>query len=200
MIHSTVLPTTVQHIEQLVAQRGMDVVDAPVSGGGRDAAIDGALTVMVGAEASALARSMPMLRAFGRRIVHVGACGSGQAAKLANNIMSHCNRLAYLEAVAFAASFGIAEPVLQEVVDHSSGRSWVQENIGLVDLHGSRHTMAGAAEHPYRFAKDLRYAVEAAHRAGITVPIAALAAHLAPAMYRSRWDSVGTARRAHEAT
>lgn len=187
IVHSTVLPATVVRLDEVLSPLDVAVVDCPVSGGGRRAAEAGALTLIVGAEAPALVRCRPLLAALGSTLVEVGGVGAGQAAKLANNVMSHLNRVGYLEAVRLALRYGVSEEVLNQVARRSSGGSWVQEHFDVLDRHGREHTLAGTPEHGYRYAKDLRYAVAAAHAVSLPLPVTGLVAELAPALYAERW-------------
>ena len=91
---------------------------------------------------SLLERVRPVLAAFGSHLIHVGALGAGQAMKIANNIMLHMNHLVALEALQFALSQGIQEEALLEVVNLSSGRSWVTETWGLLDAMFDDHPQA----------------------------------------------------------
>ena len=107
VVHSTVLLTTLEELAKALAAVGLDLVDAPVSGGAR-LAENGALTVMVAGPASALTRVRPLFDAVGRRTIRVGtAPGKAQVVKLANNAMMYANQLAILEATAFAEAHGI---------------------------------------------------------------------------------------------
>lgn len=106
---------------------GIDLVDAPVSGGVTGAE-EGSLTAMVGGTTTAVARAQPVLDALARRVVHVGAVGSGHAIKALNNLMSATHFLITSEALLAAQSFGLDPRVVLNVVNGSSGRSGSTEN------------------------------------------------------------------------
>jgi 3-hydroxyisobutyrate dehydrogenase len=193
VVHSTILPETVRRCAEAARQRGIDVLDAPISGA-RTGAMNGTLTIMVGGSRAAFDRAYPVLAAMGRTIVWIGPSGCGEAAKLANNIMSQGNRLVYLEALRLAESYGVSEEALNEVVNVSTGMSWAQTNISFLDDHGIKHTSAGAPDHPDRFAKDLRYAADIASKKGLQMPLTELSARIAPAEFRDRWANAARLR------
>ena len=106
---------------------GVTVMDAPVSGGVR-AATAGTLTIMVGGDATTVARVRPILDELGSRVVHVGDAGAGHAVKALNNLMSATHLLATSEAMRTAEAFGLDLAVVLDVVNTSSGRSGSTEN------------------------------------------------------------------------
>jgi len=121
-------PTTSRRIAERLAALDVAFLDAPVSGGvvGAEA---GALTVMVGGDAEALARARPVLEAFGRRIVHCGGIGAGDAVKAVNNALLAVHVWSAGEGLAALAKAGVDPTVALEVVNASSGRSNASENL-----------------------------------------------------------------------
>ena len=107
-------PATSRVIAQRLRQQGVDFIDAPVSGG-VSGAEKGALTVMVGGDASVLERVRPVLQSFGQKIVHCGAVGAGDALKAVNN--------------ALLAKEGVSDKVALDVINASSGRSNASMNL-----------------------------------------------------------------------
>ncbi len=105
---------------------GVDLIDAPVSGGA-DAAHEGKLTVMIGGSESAYQRCLPLLTCVGAMIAHLGVIGSGQKAKLINNGLMAANIKLASEAREMAASFGIDIAALDRLVMQSSGRSFAYD-------------------------------------------------------------------------
>jgi len=184
--HSTVSPVVVRECAEALETNGVAMLDAPISGG-RDGSEAGTLTIMVGGDDDAFAKAEPILQLMGSTVTKVGPLGSGEVVKLANNVMSMGNRLLYLEALRLAEAHGISEETLNQVVSGSTGASWAQENIAFLDLHGVRHTDAGTAGHPVRFAKDLRQIAALASENGIPMPITGLLAQIAPEEFRKRW-------------
>jgi 3-hydroxyisobutyrate dehydrogenase len=109
-----------------LAALGLDYLDAPVSGGVKKAQ-DGTLAILVGGTAAVLERCRPLLTAMGS-ILHIGAAGSGHAAKALNNYVSAAGLVATVEALHVAARFGIDPAVMTAVLNASSGRSNTSEN------------------------------------------------------------------------
>jgi 3-hydroxyisobutyrate dehydrogenase len=121
-------PATSRRIAARLAQRGVGFLDAPVSGG-TNGAEAGTLAVMVGGDASAFGRARPVLECFGSRIVHVGPVGAGHALKSVNNALLAVNILALGEGLVALAKAGVAPRTALEVLNASSGRSFVSEAL-----------------------------------------------------------------------
>jgi len=121
-------PATSRRIAQRLAARGVAFADCPVSGGtsGADA---GTLTVMVGGDEATFARARPVLEAFGRRIEHMGPVGTGHAMKAVNNALLAVNLEAFGEGVAALVKAGVPARKAVEVLNSSSGRSFVSEAL-----------------------------------------------------------------------
>ncbi|MDE3154837.1 MAG: NAD(P)-dependent oxidoreductase [Acidobacteriota bacterium] len=126
---STVGPPLVRAIAAAGAERGIAVLDAPVSGG-PEGAREGTLTIMAGGDPLELARVEPVLRAFGRTIRHMGPIGSGSVAKLVNQALTAIHAASAAEALVLGTAAG-ADPVrLLEVLSSSFGQSRVLERSG----------------------------------------------------------------------
>jgi 3-hydroxyisobutyrate dehydrogenase len=121
-------PATSRAIAQRLADVGVDFVDAPVSGGtsGAEAA---KLTVMLGGEGGAVARAQEVVRVFAAKMVHVGPVGTGHALKALNNALLAINIQASGEALAALVKLGVSGEKALEVINASSGRSNVTENL-----------------------------------------------------------------------
>jgi 3-hydroxyisobutyrate dehydrogenase len=121
---STAPPALARELAAALAPRGVDVLDAPVSGGtiGAEA---GTLTIMVGGSEAAAERARPLFEALGTLVVHVGDHGLGQAAKLCNNLCAGVNMAAIAQALALARSEGLDAVVLYELLLNSTGDSRV---------------------------------------------------------------------------
>jgi 3-hydroxyisobutyrate dehydrogenase len=128
-VHSTVHPDTVRQLARDAADRGVFVIDAPVSGG-EIAAKAGTLTVMVGGEAQAVASARPVFETFGSLILHLGEAGAGQNAKLINNALLAANMAMADHALTAGSALGIEIATLVELLSASSGRSYGQEVRG----------------------------------------------------------------------
>lgn len=120
---STVDVDSARAVAAQAAAAGLMALDAPVSGGVGGAAA-GTLTFMVGGPAEAFERVRPLFEAMGRRAVHCGAAGAGQAAKICNNMILGVTMIATCEAFALADKLGLDRQKLFDVVSTSSGASW----------------------------------------------------------------------------
>lgn len=123
VIHSTILPETCAALAEQCEARGIECLDAPVSGGG-GAAAEGRLTAMCGGSVTALGRARPALETFAGTIVHLGAAGSAQRAKIVNNALMAANMGLAYAACAAAEDLGIDRAAFVELVKQSSGRSF----------------------------------------------------------------------------
>ncbi len=121
-------PATSNRIAERLAAQGVAFLDAPVSGG-TSGAEQGTLTVMVGGDAGALERARPVLAAFGRKIVHCGAVGAGDAVKAMNNAMLAIHVWSTGECLAALAGMGVDPRVALDVINASSGRSNTSEHL-----------------------------------------------------------------------
>ena len=167
-------------LHAMAAERGCLSVDAPVSGGvgGAKAAT---LTIMAGGTSDAIERARPVLGHVSKRVVHCGEAGTGQAAKICNNMMLGVSMIGVAEAFVLAEKLGLSHQALFDVASTSSGQCWSLTSYCPVP----GPVPASPANNDYRpgFAvalmlKDLRLAQEAAQAAGATTPLGAEAAQL----------------------
>jgi 3-hydroxyisobutyrate dehydrogenase-like beta-hydroxyacid dehydrogenase len=121
-IHSTIHPDTCRRLADRAAERGVGVVDAPVSGGGPAAAAR-KLLVMVGGDAEHVARCRPVFETFGSPVIHLGPLGSGQLAKLLNNLVFTAQMTVALDTFAFAERLGMDRAATAQVLAAGSGGS-----------------------------------------------------------------------------
>jgi len=128
-VHSTVHPNTCRELAKKAGAQGVSVFDAPVSGGGV-AASKRRLLVMVGGEAAVVERCRPVFETFADPIVHLGELGSGQTAKLLNNLLFTANLATAATALSLANDLGVSPDRLTEVVSRSSGNSFALNAIG----------------------------------------------------------------------
>lgn len=167
-------PATCRRIAARVAERGVAFADAPVSGG-TNGAEAGTLTVMVGADPATFERARPVLEAFGRRIEHVGPVGAGDALKAVNNALLAINILAVGEGLAALVKAGVAPRVALDVVNASSGRSFVSEVLV------PERVLTGAWPRTFRLAlldKDVGIATDLLADTGVPGPVIDLAGTL----------------------
>jgi 3-hydroxyisobutyrate dehydrogenase len=171
---STIEPAVSRAVAARCRERGLRFVDAPVSGG-VPRAEDGTLAIMVGGEARDVEEARPVLAALGSSVIHVGPVGSGEVAKLCNNLIAGVAAVAVSEAFRIAEGFGVDPRVLTEVIAKSSGHTWVMEHMhpvpGLVDRAASSRNYAPGFTTDL-MAKDLGLAVNAARALRVPVFVA----------------------------
>ena len=119
---------TTRRLAERLAAKGIAFADAPVSGG-TNGAEAGALTVMVGGAPAVFERALPVLQSFGKRIVHMGPLGTGDAMKAVNNTLLGVNILALAEGLTALVKAGVPPRVAVETLNASSGRSFVSEAL-----------------------------------------------------------------------
>ncbi|HEX6211120.1 MAG TPA: 3-hydroxyisobutyrate dehydrogenase [Methylomirabilota bacterium] len=174
---STIDPGVSRRVAAALAGRGVRFLDAPVSGG-VPGAVDGTLAIMVGGEARDLEEARPALSAMGANVIHVGAVGSGEAAKICNNLIAGVAAVAVSEAFRIAEGFGVDPKVLTEVISKSSGNTWVMQQAhpvpGLVPRAASSRDYAPGFMTDL-MAKDLGLAVNAARELRVPVVVATAA-------------------------
>jgi 3-hydroxyisobutyrate dehydrogenase len=124
---STIDPTTTRRLSERAAEQGSTFLDAPVSGGVMKAQT-GELTIMVGGDEAALERCGPVLVHLGSRVVHVGPSGSGQVAKLCNNMLLAIIVGGLAETLVMGAKAGVDARVLSDIVRTSTGANWMLDN------------------------------------------------------------------------
>jgi 2-hydroxy-3-oxopropionate reductase len=180
---SSISPVATKRLAAAVAQRGGTMLDAPVSGG-EIGAINGTLSIMVGGEASALARVRPILECMGNpeRIVHVGAePGSGQVCKICNQIAIGGALAGVSEAFAVARKAGVDPAKVREALLGGFAASRVLEVHGERML--KRNYVPGFRARLYQ--KDLRLANETAGATGVAIPATAIVTQLMNALVTS---------------
>jgi len=177
---STIDPGTSQRVAARLQERGLRFLDAPVSGG-VGGATAGTLAIMVGGEAADLEEARPVLAAMGTSIIHVGAVGTGEVAKLCNNLIAGSALIAVAEAFRIGEAFGVDPQILTDVITKSSGATWVMGNMHPVP--GIVETAASSRQYAPGFmtdlmAKDLGLAVNAAREKRVPVAVAPAAQQL----------------------
>lgn len=177
---STIAPASAQKVAQAAAERGLQMIDAPVSGGTAGAQA-GTLTFIVGGSADALERARPVLESMGRNIFHVGGNGAGQVAKLCNNMALGVIMAATGEAISLGVAHGLDATVLSQMMAVSTGRSWATEVCnpwpGVLENAPASRGYSGGFGNDLML-KDLGLAVEAAVAKGASIPLGELARNL----------------------
>ena len=177
---STIDVDGARHCHDLCQKAGILHIDAPVSGG-IAAAASGNLTFMVGGDDAPFATARPLFEVMGAKIVHCGASGAGQAAKICNNMILGVTMIATCEAFALADKIGLDRQSLYDVVSGASGQSWSMTSYCPAPNIGP----ASPADNDYKpgfsadlMLKDLRLSQIAAESAGAETQMGALATEL----------------------
>jgi 3-hydroxyisobutyrate dehydrogenase len=177
---STIDPASVKAFAELAAQHGNTFVDAPVSGGTGGAAA-GTLTFMVGGTARAYEQVKPVLAAMGKNIVHCGEAGTGQVAKICNNLVLGITMAGVAEAMSLGESLGIDPKVLAGIINTSTGRCWSSDTYnpypGIIETAPSSRSYSRGFGTDLML-KDLGLATDAARLARQPVYLGALAQQL----------------------
>ncbi len=166
---STIDPTAARRLAAQAAERGITMLDAPVSGG-EIGAIQGTLSIMVGGDPAAFERCLPILRAMGRNIVHMGGPGAGQVTKAANQVVVALTIAAIGEALVLAAKAGVDPAKVREALLGGFAGSRVLE------VHGQR-ILERNFQPGFRIRlhhKDLRIALGLGRAVGASLPLTAL--------------------------
>lgn len=166
---STISPKTERTLDENLRARGAALVDAPVSGGDVGAR-NATLAIMAGGERQAFERVLPILRLLGKTITHCGPTGSGQIAKLANQILVSVTLLAVSEALVFARKNDLDPSTLIEAVSGGAAQSWQLTNLGprIIKRDFAPGFMIDLVQ------KDLRLVLEAGSRADVSLPATGL--------------------------
>ena len=185
---STISPEIARAIAAKLAEKGIAMLDAPVSGGVQGA-IDATLAIMAGGDAEVLARVRPLLDCLGKRIVHIGPNGAGQVAKACNQMIMVAAIQAAAEAMRLAAASGVDCGKVRQALAGGSAASRVLEVMGqrMVD----RDFTAGIEARLHH--KDYGLVLEAARRAGVPVPLTAAVAQQLNALMAQGWGRDDTA-------
>ena len=179
--HRTVLPTVLlcptiapQDVERFAAQlaaHGIDTIDAPMSGG-PDRARDGSMSLMVACPNATFERQRTLLQALASRLFHVSErVGDGARTKLVNNLLAGINLVGAAEVMALAERMGLDTTRTLDVIEQSSGQSWIGSDRMRRAIAGDFAPRA----HMTLLAKDTRLAIEAARAAGFEGPLGAVA-------------------------
>ena len=175
--NSTIKPAAARQIAAVMAQKGVQCLDAPVSGGDIGAR-QGTLAIMVGGPAEALEIVRPVFAAMGKTVTHVGEAGAGQVAKAANQIMVAAQMVAMAELLIFAKKTGTDPQKVVEAIKGGAAQCWTLDVKPPRLFSGNRSP--GFKAHMQ--AKDLNIIMETAQEYGIPLPSAAVDSQLYNAM------------------
>lgn len=175
--NSTIKPETARLLAARLAEKGVQALDAPVSGGELGAR-QGTLTIMVGGPAEALEKVRPVFMAMGKTVTHIGESGTGQIAKAANQIMVGAQMVGMAELLIFAQKCGADPRKVVEAIKGGAAQCWTLDTKPPRLFAGNRTPGFKARMQ----AKDLNIVLETARRYGVPLPMSAGNAQLFNAM------------------
>lgn len=170
---TTSTPSLAVRIAEAARARGVSALDAPVSGGDVGAR-EARLTIMVGGDAEAYERALPVFEVMGKTVTHMGGPGTGQHTKMANQIAIAGTMLSVVESLAYARATGLDPERVHGAISAGSAGSWSMSNYGPRILSGD----FAPGFYVKHFIKDLRIALAEAEAAGVDLPGLALAKQL----------------------
>jgi 3-hydroxyisobutyrate dehydrogenase-like beta-hydroxyacid dehydrogenase len=191
--HTTDSASLARELHAEAARRGLQFVDAPVSGG-QAGAVNGQLTVMCGGDEAPFARARPVAMAYAKAVTRVGAAGAGQLAKMVNQLCIAGLVQGLAEGIAFGEAAGLDVKQVLEVIGKGAAQSWQLDNRGKTMVDGKFDF--GFAVDWMR--KDLGLCLDEARRNGASLPLAALVDQFygdVQAMGGSRWDTSSLVQR-----
>ncbi len=170
---SSIDPNSSREVHQQGQLHHFHIVDAPVSGGVAGAAA-ASLTFMVGGSENSFLQAKPILESMGKKIIHTGSAGSGQAAKICNNMILGISMIAVSEAFTLAEQLGLTPKKLFEVVSSASGQCWAMSHYApvpdvLENVPANRDYQPGFTG--AMMLKDLKLSQQSAADAGVTTPL-----------------------------
>jgi 3-hydroxyisobutyrate dehydrogenase-like beta-hydroxyacid dehydrogenase len=164
-VHSTLAPSTVRLVAERAAAMGVDLVDAPVSGG-EQAAIAKTMSYMVGGPDAAVARCIPLFETSGRKITRTGEAGTATAAKLVHQHIVSVNMMAAWEGMRIGLAAGLDKAVLSKLIHDGAAQSWMADHWFSLNLRPHAIQV---------FRKDLTLCLALADELGLPAAAAALA-------------------------
>jgi len=190
--HTTASAGLARELHAVAGARGLHWIDAPVSGG-QSGAVNGTLTVMCGGDEAVIDAARPVMSAYARAVTRVGAAGSGQLAKMVNQICIAGLLQGLSEGIAFGEKAGLDMATVLDVISKGAAQSWQLDNRGRTML---------ADEFDFGFAvqwmiKDLGMALQEAARNGATLPVTALVMESYKEISRrggDKWDTSSLVR------
>ncbi len=191
--HTTASAAVARELHAAATSRGLNFIDAPVSGG-QAGAVNGTLTVMCGGDAAAFAAIQPVAMAFAKAVTRVGEPGAGQLAKMVNQIAVAGVVQGLSEAIAFGQKAGLDMKQVLEVIGKGAAQSWQMDNRGTTMIDG-RFDFGFAVD---LMRKDLALVLDEARRNGAQLPATALIDQFyadVQAMGGRRWDTSSLIKR-----
>jgi len=174
LLMSTIDPFAVKKLAELAQVKGVDLLDAPVSGA-KQGAEAGTLTVMVGGNEAVFKECKPIFEALGKNIFYLGQIGMGESAKLINNLLLLVNMCAAYEAMALAKKAGVKMDVLFDLIKVSTGNSWVVDHWDMVTSWKDNYKPGGTLDLVY---KDINLTLDLGENLRVPLHLSSLAKQL----------------------
>jgi 2-hydroxy-3-oxopropionate reductase len=188
-VGSTLGPHAVQRVAHALKARGCDTIDMPISGG-YVAARSGQLSLMIGADAAALERALPVFRTFASVIQRAGDIGAGQAAKLAHQLILTCNIMALLEGLALGAAAGVDPAILRQIIKEGlAGSTALQVWDDLGPRWKKMLQAMPPGQTPPNLRKDMHAVLTLAQQLGVPLFLATQAALIADSGFATGHDN-----------
>lgn len=180
-------PTLAKKIYQFASERGMQSIDAPVSGGDVGAK-NGTLSIMAGGEQAAFESIRPLLECFGSNIVYQGEAGSGQHTKMCNQLLITTNMIGVCESIAYGLKAGLDMEKVFESISTGAAGSWSLSNLGPRMLKGDLEP----GFYIKHFLKDMKIAIDEAERMNLHLPGLSLSKELYTTLLEKGYGEKGT--------
>ena len=184
---STISPEVTRRISARLVEAGIEMLDAPVSGG-EQGAINATLSIMAGGNEEVFERCRPVFEALGKKLVYCGPPGSGQVVKLCNQVAVAVTNLAVSEALTLCIRSGVDPNRMLEALGAGAASSWQLQNLGPKMVEGDFRP-GFKAEHQL---KDLGHALDSAYRAGASLPGTVIAHELFAILIEEGHGAEGT--------
>ena len=184
---STISPAVTRSIAQRYAEKGVELVDAPVSGG-ETGAINATLAIMTGGKREAFDRVLPLFEVLGKSITYCGPSGSGQTVKLCNQVAVSVTNLAVCEALVLSKKAGVPPQTMLDAISGGAAASWQLLNLAPKMLQGD----FAPGFKVWHQQKDLRLALEVARDADLPLPGTALVSQLFASLQADGLGEAGT--------
>jgi len=184
---STISPAVTRAIATEYAKAGIELVDAPVSGG-ETGAINATLSIMAGGRQETFERCLPLLQALGKTITYCGPSGAGQTVKLCNQVVVSVTNMAVCEGLVLAAKSGVPPATMVEAISGGAAASWQLLNLGPKMIAGD----FAPGFKVWHQQKDLRLALELARNIALPLPASSLVHQLFASVQADGLDEAGT--------
>jgi 3-hydroxyisobutyrate dehydrogenase len=184
---STISPGVTRRIAAAYAKAGIEMLDAPVSGG-EGGAVNATLSIMVGGKRDVFDRCLPLFEAMGRTVTYCGPSGAGQTVKLCNQVLVSVTNMAVCEALVLSKKAGVSPSVMVEAVSGGAASSW--QLLNLAPKMIERDFRPGFKV--WHQEKDLRLALEVARDTSAALPATALVSQLFASVHADGFENEGT--------